>query len=104
MAHVESTSDPSMKVYVAAWLGSMLIVVVETGLTYAHLPSSTLLASLLALTVLEAAIALRYFMNLKYERPLLFWTLIPALVFAFVMMNQVWADALRLRALRFPGP
>ena len=64
----------------------------------------TLLASLLLLAFLEAAVALRYFMHLKYEVPLLFWTLIPGLLLAFVMMNQFWADAARLNTLRFPIP
>jgi len=47
-------------------------------------------------------VALRYFMNLKYEPPALFWTLIPGLVFALLMLNHVWPDAIRVSALRFP--
>jgi F0F1-type ATP synthase membrane subunit b/b' len=45
-----------------------------------------------------------YFMHLKYERPALFWSLIPYLVFALVMMDYFWPDALRLMRQRMQGP
>lgn len=93
-----------MTVYVAVWLGMILIVAIEAGLVYARVNSGTLVAALLVLAFLEAAIALRYFMHLKYEVPLLFWTLIPGLLLAFFMMNQFWADSSRLNTLRFPIP
>jgi|SRR5271163_4527808 len=95
---------PTMNVYVAVWIGLIVIVAVETGLTYAHLSSGWLLAGLLVLAIAEAGVALRYFMHLKYEPPALFWTLIPAVVFALLMMNQFWVDAHRLTTLRFPSP
>ncbi len=97
-------AEPGMKVYLAVWLGMLLIVAIEAGLVYARVNSHTLFVALLILAFLEAAVALRYFMHLKYEVPLLFWTLIPGLLLAFLMMNQFWADAARLNELRFPAP
>lgn len=93
---------PTMRLYVMVWVGLILIVAAEIVLTYMHLPAGMLLTLLLALAIVEAGVALRYFMHLKYENPALFWTLIPAVVFALLMMNQLWPDALRLSALRFP--
>jgi heme/copper-type cytochrome/quinol oxidase subunit 4 len=104
MATTQSGTGPNMKVYVSVWIGLILIVAIEAWLAYLHVSPGKLLATLLALALIEAAVALRYFMHLKYEVPLLFWTLIPGLLFAFVMMNQIWADASRLNALRFPAP
>jgi heme/copper-type cytochrome/quinol oxidase subunit 4 len=97
-------TEPTMKVYVGVWLGMIVIVAVEAALAHAHVSSATLVASLLVLAFLEAAVALRYFMHLKYEVPMLFWTLIPGLLLAFIMMNQFWADAARMKALHFPAP
>ncbi|MGH7635336.1 MAG: hypothetical protein ACRENC_16490, partial [Gemmatimonadaceae bacterium] len=94
----------SFRVYVYAWLGMLIIVAIETVLIRAHVSGGMLLASLLILAFIEAAVALRYLMHLKYEVPLLFWTLIPGLLLAFLMMNQFWADAARLNTLRFPVP
>jgi hypothetical protein len=45
-----------------------------------------------------------YFMHLKYERPRLFWSLIPTLIFVLFMMDHIWPDALRLIKLRLPTP
>jgi len=95
MTTMNASSGPGMKVYVTVWLGML-------GIAAAHVSGGTLLAALIVLSFLEAAIALRYFMHLKYEVPLLFWTLIPALLLAFLMMNQFWADSARMNTFRFP--
>ena len=96
---MDSTPAPGMRLYVAVWLGLLFIVAAEVALTYAGLPAGTLLAALLALALVEAGLGVMYFMHLKYERRILFWSLIPALIFVFIMMNQFWSDAHRLRSL-----
>ncbi|OLD58395.1 MAG: hypothetical protein AUF60_09995 [Gemmatimonadetes bacterium 13_1_20CM_69_28] len=95
---------PTMQTYVLVWVGFILIVGVEVSLTYERLSSGTLLASLLVLALIEAALAVMYFMHLKYERPALFWSLIPYLIFALVMMDHFWPDALRLMHQRLSAP
>jgi len=100
MATMQSTPRPRTKVYVAVWISLLFIVAVEVGLAYAGLSAATLLAALLVLALLEAALGLMYFMHLKYERRILFWALIPGLMFVFFLMNQFWPDALRLHSLR----
>jgi cytochrome c oxidase subunit IV len=102
MTTVETTHGPTTRLYLAVWIGLIAIVGIEVALATAHLAPRTLLATLLALAILEAGLALRYFMHLKYEVPALFWTLIPGLVFALLMLNQIWADSARLSSLRFP--
>jgi cytochrome c oxidase subunit IV len=104
MTTVEGSAGPNMRVYISVWLGMLLIVAIEAALAYAHVAAGALVSALLVLAFLEAAIALRYFMHLKYEVPMLFWTLIPGLLLAFFMMNQFWADASRLNTFRFPIP
>jgi len=89
-----------MKLYVAVWIGLILIVAVEVALTYAHLSTRALLGALLSLAVLEAGLGVMYFMHLKYERRALFWSLIPVLVVVLVLMNHLWPDAYRLLRLQ----
>ncbi len=91
-----------MTFYVLIWAGLVGIVVVEAFLTYAGLSRLALTISLIALALIEAAAALLYFMHLKYERPLLFWSLIPALVFVLVMFDHLWPDAFRVASQRLP--
>jgi cytochrome c oxidase subunit 4 len=95
---------PTMKLYVVVWIGLILIVGLEVFLTYEHLASGTLLASLLVLAFVEAGLGVMYFMHLKYERRSLFWSLIPYLLFALVMMDHFWPDAFRLMHQRLPAP
>jgi heme/copper-type cytochrome/quinol oxidase subunit 4 len=91
---------PTMKTYLFAWVGMLLLVAVEVLATYAHPAVRTLLATLLVLALLEAAVALLYFMHLKYERRALLWWTVPLVVFALVMLDHVWPDAMRLAAMR----
>jgi cytochrome c oxidase subunit IV len=98
----ESQPGPTMRVYVTVWIGLLCLVGAEVLLAYAHLSTPALLAALLVLAVIEAGIALLFFMHLKYERATLFWSLIPALIFVLVLMDHLWPDALRLSSLRAP--
>lgn len=98
---MDTTHGPDTRLYVTVWLGLLAIVGIEVALTYAGLSRGALLSALLALACLEAALALAYFMHLKYERRILFWSLIPALVFVFLMLNHLWRDAARMHTLRF---
>lgn len=88
----------------AVWIGLLVIVGVEVAATYARLAVGIQLAVLLALAVLEAGLALLYFMHLRDERPRLFWSLIPALVIVLLLMDHFWPDAVRLMHQRLPAP
>jgi len=94
--------QPGMKEYIAIWVGLLCIVGIETFLTTLQLSTHRLLASLLLLAFIEAGIALLYFMHLKYEKPNLFWSLVPAVIFVLFMMNHIWPDAYRMLNLRVP--
>jgi len=99
----ESAPRSALRMYVVVWIGLLLIVGAEVALTLARLSVGVQLAGLLALASLEAVIALLYFMHLRYERPSLFWSLIPALVIVLVLMNHFLPDAVRLLHQRLPG-
>lgn len=97
----ETQREPGFPFYIAIWAGLMLIAGVEVLLTY-HRGFSTgmLLGALLILAFTEAAIAVVYFMHLRYEKSTLFWSLIPVTIFVLLSMNQIWADALRMIKVR----
>jgi cytochrome c oxidase subunit IV len=96
----ESTKQPGIRLYVVVWLGLLVIVGAEVALTYDHLATNTLLAALLSLAFVEAGLGVMYFMHLAFERRTLFWSLIPALVVVFMLMNHLWSDAHRMTTLR----
>jgi heme/copper-type cytochrome/quinol oxidase subunit 4 len=99
---METNHEPGMKEYIAIWVGLLCIVGIEAFLTSMNLSTHGLLVSLLVLAFIEAGIGLLYFMHLRYEKPNLFWSLVPAVIFVLFMMNHIWPDAYRMLNLRVP--
>jgi len=100
MDNTGTSSTPGLKSN-ALWCFVLLCIVgIEVWLTYLHLPSGTLLSFLLVCAFFEAAIAVTYFMHLKYESPNLAWSLIPALIFVLLLMGHMLPDAMRVVNLR----
>ena len=97
---MSSNRELTMSSYVGIGVGLMLIVCLEVVLTYQHLPSRTLLFSLLLLAALEAFVAVMYLMHVKYESPILFWTVFPATLFVLVFLCYIWPDAFRMFNMR----
>lgn len=97
---MSSNRELAMSSYVGIGVGLMGIVGIEVMLTFQHLPTRTLLFSLLGLACLEAFVAVMYLMHVKYERPLLFWTIFPATLFVFVFLCYLWPDAFRMLNMR----
>jgi heme/copper-type cytochrome/quinol oxidase subunit 4 len=58
------------------------------------------LGRMLVLAVVQAYLAVMFFMHLRDEKPSLRLALIPGTLFVLVMMNMIWADSFRLSALR----
>jgi hypothetical protein len=93
---MSSSQEPGMGSYVGIVIGLMIIVVLEVILTYQHLPVRPLLFSLLCLASVEAFVGIMYLMHVRYESPLLFWTIFPSTLFVLVLLNYVWPDAYRM--------
>jgi len=100
MGTTATAHQPTMRTYVAVWIALLAIVVVEVALTMAHWPTPRLFAALLALALIEAGIGLLYFMHLRFERAILFWCVVPTVVFALLLMDHIWPDAYRMLHMR----
>jgi heme/copper-type cytochrome/quinol oxidase subunit 4 len=85
-----------MKRYVTVWLGLLGIVAAEVILSLVRPATGVLVAGLLALAMIEAALALLYFLHLRHERRAFAWSLILAVVITVVLMDHFWFDAFRL--------
>jgi caa(3)-type oxidase subunit IV len=75
----------------------LAIAVVQVLVAMSMGPS---LGRMLVLAVVQAYLAVMYFMHLRDEKPTLRLALIPGTIFVLVMMNMIWADSFRLSALR----
>ncbi len=58
------------------------------------------LFAMLSVAVVQAILAVFYFMHLGSEKPTLRLALIPGTLFVLVMMNMIWADSFRLMTMK----
>ena len=96
------TAGPAFGVAASAgiWAAMLAIVALEVVVTYARPSMPVLISALLLLASAQAFLGLMYFMHLRYERAILGWSMVGALLFVLAMMNQLWPDALRVFRLR----
>ena len=75
----------------------LAIAVVQVIVAMAMGPS---LWRMLVLAVIQAYLAVMFFMHLRDEKPTLRLALIPGTLFVLVMMNMIWADSFRLAVMK----
>lgn len=75
----------------------LAIAVIQVVVAMAMGPS---LGRMLILAVIQAYLAVMFFMHLRDEKPTLRLALIPGTLFVLVMMNMIWADSFRLMVMR----
>ena len=94
--HAEGTT----RVFMIVWFWLLALTGVEVFLGYKQLELKLMLVLLMGLSVVKAALIIAYFMHLRYERPSMAATLMPALVIVIVLMNIFLPDSLRLLHMR----
>jgi len=97
---MSSSRELGMSSYVGIGVGLMAIVGIEVILTYQHMAPRTLLFSLLCLAGVEAYVGVMYLMHVKYEQPLLYWTIFPATLFVLIFLCYLFPDAYRMLNMR----
>ena len=88
------------KVIFSVWFGLLGMTVLEVFLAYRSLSLQAMFVLLMGLSILKAGLIIAYFMHLRYERPSLVMTLIPALVYVLIMMTAIFADSRRLAQMK----
>jgi len=58
------------------------------------------LVPMLSVALIQAVLALMFFMHLGSEKPALRLALIPGTLFVLVMLNMIWADSYRLITMK----
>jgi caa(3)-type oxidase subunit IV len=93
------SAEGSMKTDLMIYVGILVLAAVQIFMAY-HSPG---VIRMLAIAVIQAFLAVMFFMHLRDEKSTLRLALIPATLFVLVMMNMVWADSFRLIQFRaFP--
>jgi caa(3)-type oxidase subunit IV len=89
-----------VKRYLIIYLLLLALAGVQFILAYRQVEGVQLLVRMLAVALIQAVLAVMYFMHLADERRSLFLTLIPATIFVLLMMNMFWSDSFRLLHFR----
>ncbi len=97
--HAQSESG----LYGLVWIGLLGLTAVEVLLAYVQVFSlKGMLMVLMALSIVKAGLIMAYFMHLRFEKPVLVLSLIPALIAVISLLFVFFPDSLRLLELRVP--
>jgi cytochrome c oxidase subunit IV len=89
-----------MATYLIVYALIMILAIVQVIFAYQTGPQLPLM---LMLAMIQATLAVLFFMHLSQERSTLILALIPAALFVLFMMNMIWSDSFRLLLMRpFP--
>jgi len=94
---MSTDTSSSMSTTYIAYGVILAIAVIQVVVALTLGPS---LGRMLILAVIQAYLAVMFFMHLRDEKSNLRLALIPATRFVLVMMNMVWADSFRLITMK----
>ncbi len=91
------SSHGSLKTDIAVYVAILVLACVQVFVLKGNL------VAMLIVAVIQAFLAVGFFMHLFSEKRSLFLALVPATIFVLMMMNMFWSDSFRLMHMRpFP--
>ena len=99
---MQTSEAPSggLTTYFVVYICILAISGLQILIAYQHIDGSQMFLRMLMLAIVQAGLAITFFMHMKSERRNLALFLLPATVFVLGMMNMIWADSFRLLTLR----
>jgi cytochrome c oxidase subunit 4 len=88
--------------YMAVFGALLALTVVTVAVSYLQLPAAPGVAVAVAIATLKASLVAMFFMHLKGERPMIYWTLgLTAVLFVALFAFVLWSEADHLSGTRF---
>jgi cytochrome c oxidase subunit IV len=99
---METFEGPSGSVttYLVVYVAILAISGLQILVAYSSIETARMLFRMLALAIVQAGLAITFFMHMKSEKRNLALFLLPATVFVLAMMNMIWSDSFRLLTMR----
>lgn len=88
------SNQGSMKSDLIVYAVILILACVQVFVLKGHL------FAMLSVAIVQAILAVTFFMHLGSEKPTLRLALIPGTLFVLVMMNMIWADSYRLMSMK----
>jgi cytochrome c oxidase subunit IV len=94
-------AEPGVGLFTFVWVVLLGLTAIEVLLAYVQVLSlKGMLLVLLALSFVKAGMIVAYFMHLRYEKPILVLSLIPAVMVVICLLFMFFPDSLRALELR----
>lgn len=88
------SNQGSLKSDLIVYVAILVLACVQVFFLKGHL------FAMLSVAIVQAVLAVSFFMHLGSEKPTLRLALIPGTLFVLVMMNMIWADSFRLITMK----
>ena len=99
---METSEGPSggLTTYLLVYATILIISALQILIAYSNVEQSRVFIRMLLLAIVQAGLAITFFMHMKSEKRNLALFLLPATVFVLAMMNMIWSDSYRLLNMR----
>ena len=90
--------------FIKVWIGLLALTLVEVLLAYIQFGVVLMLTLLMGLSLIKAGMIMAYSMHLKFDRPVLSWTVaVPLVACILIMMAYFFPDGYRILEIGFEG-
>ena len=86
--------------YIVVYICLLALAGLQIVLAYHHAEGMQMFLRMLSVALVQAGLAVMFFMHLRSERRNLRLSLAISTIFVLAMMNMIWSDSLRLLHLR----
>jgi cytochrome c oxidase subunit IV len=90
----------SLTMYLLVYVAILFISALQILVAYEHIDVYRIFIRMLLLAIIQAGLAITFFMHMRSEKRTLALFLLPATVFVLTMMNMIWSDSFRLLNMR----
>ena len=99
---METSEGPSggLTTYIVVYVCILALSGLQILIAYENIDGSQMFLRMLLVAILQAGLAVTFFMHMKSEKRNLALFLLPATVFVLAMMNMIWSDSFRLLNMR----
>jgi cytochrome c oxidase subunit IV len=91
-----SQKNEGLGTYFVVYFLILAIAGLQILVAYENIDPSQMVLRMLSLAIIQAGLAVMFFMHMKTEKRSLFLTLVPVTVFVLLMMNMIWSDSYRI--------
>jgi cytochrome c oxidase subunit IV len=78
------------------YIAILALSALQIAIAYENIDGSQMLLRMLSVAIVQAGLAITFFMHMKSEKRSLALFLLPATIFVLAMMNMIWSDSFRL--------